>query len=136
MLDELGYRASLRLMPISKQVPYVLDARHRAQIGTWGGAADYPAASDLLLAYRCGGGDPSQFCDRWTDRLIARALRTEATDQTAANALWTQAEHRIVDRAATVPLLNPNAVEFVSRRVGGVQRSPRWGLLLDQLWVH
>jgi ABC-type transport system substrate-binding protein len=71
-----------------------------------------------------------------TDRLIARALRTETTDQIRANALWTQAERRIVDQAATVPLFNPKAIELVSPRVGGVQRSPQWGLLLDQLWVR
>jgi len=136
VLDELGYRASLHLMPIDTQIPYVLDPSHRAQIGTWGFGADYPAASDVLLAYRCRSGDPSRFCDRRTDRLITRALHTETTDQLRANALWTQAERRIVDQAATVPLFNPNAIELVSPRVGGVQRSPLWGLLLDQLWVR
>jgi YVTN family beta-propeller protein len=136
VLDELGYRASLRLMPLDKQVPYVLDPTHRAQIGTWGFGADYPAASDVLLPYRCRSGDPSRFCDRRTDRLIARALHTDTTDQIRANALWTQAERRIVDQAATVPLFNPNAIELVSPRVGGVQRSPQWGVLLDQLWVR
>jgi peptide/nickel transport system substrate-binding protein len=136
VLDELGYRASLRLLPLDTQVPYVLDASHRAQIGTWGFGADYPAASNVLLTYRCHSGDPSQFCDRRTDRLFARALRTETTDQIRANALWTQAEHRIVDQAAMVPLFNPNAIDLVSRRVGGVQRSPQWGVLLDQLWVR
>ena len=136
VLDELGYRASLRLMPLNTQFPYVLDPSHRAQIGTWGFGTDYPAASDVLLAYRCRSGDPSQFCDRRTDRLIAHALRTETTDQIRANALWTQAERRIVDQAAAVPLFNPNAIELVSPRVGGVQRSPQWGLLLDQLWVR
>jgi peptide/nickel transport system substrate-binding protein len=136
VLDELGYRASLREMPTSKQVPYVLDPRHRAQIGTWDFGADYPAASNVLLQYRCGSGDPSQYCDRRTDRLIGRALRTETSDQTKANALWTKAEHRIVDMAAAVPLFNPKALELVSRRVGGIQRSPQWGLLLDQLWVR
>jgi YVTN family beta-propeller protein len=136
VLDELGYRASLRLMPLDTQVSYVLDPSHRAQVGTWGFGADYPTASDVLLPYRCRGGDPSRFCDRRTDRLIARALQTETTDQIRANALWTQAEHRIVDQAATVPLVNPNAIELVSPRVGGVQRSPQWGLLLDQLWVR
>jgi YVTN family beta-propeller protein len=136
VLDELGYRASLRVMPLDKQVPYVLDPSHRAQIGTWSFGADYAAASDVLLAYRCRSGDPSRFCDRHTDRLIARALQTETTDQIRANALWTQAQRRIVDQAAAVPLFNPNAIELVSRRVGGVQRSPQWGLLLDQLWVR
>jgi peptide/nickel transport system substrate-binding protein len=137
VLDELGYRASLRLMPLDTQVPYVLDPSHRAQIGTWGlGAADYPAASNVLLAYRCHSGDPSRFCDRRTDRLIARALRTETTDQIRANAIWTQAERRIVDQAAAVPLFNPKALDLVSPRVGGVQRSPEWGVLLDQLWVR
>jgi peptide/nickel transport system substrate-binding protein len=123
-------------MPLDKQVPYVLDPSHRAQIGTWSFGADDAAASDVLLAYRCRSGDPSRFCDRHTDRLIARALQTETTDQIRANALWTQAQRRIVDQAAAVPLFNPNAIELVSRRVGGVQRSPQWGLLLDQLWVR
>ncbi len=136
VLDQLGYRASLRLLPLDTQVPYVLDPSHRAQIGTWGFGADYPAASNVLLPYRCRSGDPSRFCDRRTDRLIARALHTETTDQIRANALWTQAERRIVDQAATVPLFNPQAIELVSPRVGGVQRSPQWGLLLDQLWVR
>jgi peptide/nickel transport system substrate-binding protein len=136
VLDALGYRTSLRLMPLDTQIPYVLDPSHRAQIGTWGFGADYPAASDVLLPYRCRSGDPSRFCDRRTDRLIAQALHTEATEQIRANALWTQAERRIVDQAATVPLFNPNAIDLVSPRVGGVQRNPQWGLLLDQLWVH
>jgi peptide/nickel transport system substrate-binding protein len=136
VLDELGYRASLRLMPIDEQVPYVLDPRHRAQIGTWGFGADYPAASDLLLAYRCGSGDPSGFCDRRTDRLIAQALHTETSDHTRANVLWAEMERRVVDQAATAPLFNPKALDLVSRRVGGVQQNPQWGLLLDQLWVR
>jgi hypothetical protein len=51
----------LRLVTLDHQVPYVLDPRHRAQIGTWGFGADYPAASDVLLASRCHSGDPSQF---------------------------------------------------------------------------
>jgi ABC-type transport system substrate-binding protein/DNA-binding beta-propeller fold protein YncE len=137
VLDELGYRTSLRLMSLDTQVPYVVNHRNRAQIGTWGfGPADYPAASNVLLNYRCHSGDPSQFCDRRTDRLFARALRTETTDQIGANALWTQAEHRIVDQSPFVPLFNPNAIDLVSSRVGGVQRNPLWGVLLDQLWVR
>jgi YVTN family beta-propeller protein len=136
VLAELGYRASLRPIPISKQVPYVLDRSHRAQIGTWSWAADYPTASNFLLPYRCDSGDPSQFCDRRTDRLIARALRTEATDQIRANTIWTQAERRIIDQAATVSLFNPKALDLVSPRVEGFQRNPEWGVLLDQLWVR
>jgi peptide/nickel transport system substrate-binding protein len=137
VLDELGYRASLRLMSLDRQVRYVLDPSHRAQIGTWGlGTADYPAASNVLLLYRCRSGDPSQFCDRRTGRLFARALHTETTDQIRANALWTQAERRIVDQAAAVPLFNPEAIDLVSTRVGGVQRNPELGVLFDQLWVR
>ena len=115
-------------MPLDTQVPYVLDPSHRAQIGTWGAGAGYPAASNVLLAGRCSSGDPSRFCDRRTNQLFARALQTEATNHIQANALWTQAEHRIVDQAATVPLFNPNAIDLVSGRVGGVP--------LDQLWVR
>jgi peptide/nickel transport system substrate-binding protein len=136
VLEELGYRASLRLMSLDAQYTYVANHRNRAQIGTWGFGPDYPAASNVLLNYRCDSGDPSRFCDRRTDRLFARALRTETTDQIGANALWTQAEHRIVDQAPFVPLFNPNAIDLVSSRVGGVQRNPQWGVLLDQLWVR
>jgi hypothetical protein len=36
-----------------------------------------------------------------------------------------------------VPLTNPAAVAFVSRRVGDYQYSPQWGsVLYDQLWVR
>jgi peptide/nickel transport system substrate-binding protein len=138
VLEDLGYRASLRLMSLDRYVTYVFAHPDRVQIGTWGnGGADYPAASNMLLLFRCHSGDPSQFCDRRTERLFARALKTETTDQIRANAIWTQADHRIVDQAAMVPLFNPNAIDLVSARVGGVQSSPLWeGVLLDQLWVR
>jgi hypothetical protein len=46
--------------------------------------------------------------------LIARALRTETKDQIRANAIWRQAERRIVDQAVTVPLSNPEAIDLLS----------------------
>ena len=32
-------------------------------------------------------------------------------------------------------LLNPAGVDFVSSRVGNYEHNPKWGLLIDQLWV-
>jgi hypothetical protein len=35
-----------------------------------------------------------------------------------------------------VPLVNPKAVDVLSKRVGNYQDSPPLGLLIDQLWVR
>ena len=50
-------------------------------------------------------------------------------------ALWARIDSQIVDEAPWVPLLNRQAVDVLSRRVGNYQHSPN-GLLLDQLWVR
>jgi peptide/nickel transport system substrate-binding protein len=145
LLDRLGYRASLRLLPFTRYWRYVSDSRHRAQIGTIWWGSDYPAARDFLqLLFSCRSfmpDDPhnvnwSEFCDPGADRLMQRAARLQATDDAAANALWARVERRIVDRAAAVPLENPKLVDVVSRRVGNYQFNPQWGVLLDQLWVR
>jgi YVTN family beta-propeller protein len=145
LLDELGYRAALRLLPFTSYWRYVSDSRHRAQIGAIWWGSDYPAARDFLqLLFSCRSFMPddshninwSEFCDPGADRLMQRATRLQPTDETAANALWARVERRIVDRAAAVPLENPKLVDVLSRRVGNYQFNPQWGVLLDQLWVR
>ena len=116
---------------------------HRAQIGPYVWQADYPGASAFLWQlFSCHGfipGDPqqtnvSEFCDRTSDRLMRRALA--ATDSSGADRLWARAERRIVNQAPPVPLDNPGWVNVASRRVGGYEYNPQWGVLLDQLWVR
>jgi peptide/nickel transport system substrate-binding protein len=144
LLNELGYRASLRLVPFQKYWRYVADSRHRAQIGAIWWGVDYPAASDFLSQFSCRGfkpGDPfnsnwSEFCDKRADQLMARAGRLQLADPRSANAIWAQAERRIVDQAAALPLVNPKQVDVLGRRVGNYQYNPLWGILLDQLWLR
>jgi hypothetical protein len=42
----------------------------------------------------------------------------------------------VTDLGAWVPLVNARNVVVVSPRVGNVQSSPQWGVLLDQMWVR
>jgi peptide/nickel transport system substrate-binding protein len=144
LLDELGYRARLHVLPGAVDYfRYVADSRHRAQIGPMGWAPDYPAALSMLQLLRCANFVPaspaspnySEFCDRRADELMRRASQLPA-DDASADALWAQADKRLTDLAAVLPLDNPKAVNFVSRRVGNFQYSQQWGVLYDQLWVH
>ena len=38
-------------------------------------------------------------------------------------------------QAPAVPLLVPEGIDLVSRRVGNYQHNPQWGVILSQLWV-
>jgi peptide/nickel transport system substrate-binding protein len=142
-LDALGYRATLRLLPEQPWAAVVFDDGRRAQTGTQIWIADYPAASNFLLPnFACPGptspalDNLSRFCDRSTQRLIDRALRTQQSDTTAAAALWARLDRAVTDQAAAVPLLNPQEVDVTSQRTGDYEYSPQWGVLYDQLWVR
>ena len=80
----------------------------------------------------CMGTGP----DRASDSPGAAGPTPEATDPAAANELWTRIDHEMVDRAVLVPLLNPNAFDFVSKRVHNYQYNEAIGALRDQLWVR
>ena len=144
LLNGLGYRATLRVVPKDAYFPTVQDSRRRVQIGMGGWAPDYPAASNMLEILRCDAFHPaapdlnnnlSAFCDRRADRLAQRASQLPAGDA-RADALWAAADKRITDQAATVPLLTANSLTFVSRRIQNFQYSQQGGVLYDQLWVR
>jgi YVTN family beta-propeller protein len=137
VLDELGYNATLRLMPDLKYYAYAKDPRNRSQIGPIYFTSDYPAASDWLPAvFSCGATQfPTPFCDPTSDRLMKRAQRLQAAGR-PSDAAWARAERRIVDQAPVVPLTNLKSVSLVSRRVGNFQYSQQGGVLYDQLWVR
>jgi peptide/nickel transport system substrate-binding protein len=145
LLRRLGYRTTTHSLPENVSLPdYVGDSRHRVQIGVLQWGADYPSGSGYLQpVFSCSAfvrgaasqANDSEFCDRRTDRLMQRAQRVPFGDA-GADALWAAADRRITDQAAVVPLTNPEAVAFVSRRVGDYQYSPWDGVLYDQLWVR
>ncbi len=145
LLNRLGYRASLKIVPVAGYFDAVGDSRSRAQIGFFGWAADYPAASDFInVLFSCSAFRPasksqvnvSEFCNRRIDAEIKRALTVQANDPTAAGNLWAKIERQIVDQAPWVSLHTPKVLSLVSKRIGNYQYNPQWGTLFDQLWVR
>jgi peptide/nickel transport system substrate-binding protein len=67
--------------------------------------------------------------------MIERALKTGVSHPSAANDQWAQIDHALVDEAVWVPMVNPNRLDFVSKRVKGFLYSPQWTFLLDQASV-
>jgi len=141
-LDELGYRASEKLLPgPSEYFPAVQDSRTRAQVGFYNWTADYPGASDFLTLFTCsaaanGNDSTSQLCNRRLDRAIDRALVGQSLDPPTAASSWASVDKAVTALAPWVPLVNPREVVVVSRRVGNIQFNPEWGTLIDQLWVE
>ena len=146
ILDQLGYRASLRVI-LDPQIysQRAFDSRAQAQIGEFSWFQDFPAPSDFIVPlFTCHSFAPhnlanlnqSEFCNRRIDAEVTRALRLSAEHPNTAGMLWAQIERDIVDQAPWVPLYNPNALVLLSRRVGNFQLHPFWNLLLDQLWVR
>jgi peptide/nickel transport system substrate-binding protein len=141
----LGYRARLRRhFGGDAYFVKVKNERTRAQAGMWGwfgyagtaGSSFLPTLSCSSIRAGSQNLNPSFFCDRRIDAQIARALEIQATDPYAQADLWAHIERELVDLAPWVPLFTPQAVTFVSERVGNYQYSPAAGVLLDQLWVR
>ena len=80
----------------------------------------------------------AEFCDpahRPADR--AGHAQTRRPTRTRPAALWERVDRETVDQAPWVPLVNPRAVDVLSKRVGNYQYSPAGlGVLIDQLWVR
>ena len=142
-LNELGYRASLKLVApdVGDYFAAIYDPRNRAQIGFVGWGSDYPAASQFLSMFTCQDAashnvSASQLCNHRLDRAISSALNAQSADSPSKGASWAEVDRRVMQLAPWVPLVNSRAVVVVSRRVGNVQFNPEWGTLIDQLWVR
>lgn len=145
LLRSLGYRASMKVRGGYGYFSVVGDSRTKAQIGTYEWISDYPAASGffnpILTCASFRPNDPgnsnlSEFCDPRIDRQIEQALTEQATNPDAARGLWERVDRQTVKQAPWVPLVNPKAVEVLSKRVGNYQFTPLLGMLIDQLWVR
>jgi len=144
-LRELGYRASLRLLPDSRYYAYTNDSRNRAQVIDGGWSADYPSADDLISKLTCryytpGNGpqttDAGELCDHAFDRQVVRAAKLQTIDAPAANRLWARLDRLLTDRAVWLPTVTPNEIDLLSSRVANYQYNPVLGTLIDQLWVR
>ena len=148
VLDTLGYRASLQVIPGSNGVAYntrLNDSRQRAQIGWFGWYEDYPAPADfistLLTCQSFVPGNPgnlnaAEFCNQRIDTQVSQALALQPQDPSAAWALWARIDQKIVGQAPWVPVYNPRSLVLLSARVGNYQFDPYFPVLIDQLWVR
>jgi peptide/nickel transport system substrate-binding protein len=140
LLDDLGFRASLRVQELSPYFASVQDPRSRAQIGFVGWAMDYASPSDLLrLNFSCPSGsgpieqNQSRICDPTITRLVKRARAAPMAESARG---WAAVDRRVTDLAAVVSMTNLRSVVLVSKRVGNVQHQLQWSTLLDQMWVR
>jgi len=148
VLDTLGYRASLQVIPGSNGIAYntrLNDSRQRAQIGWFGWYEDYPAPADfistLLTCQSFVPGNPgnlnaAEFCNQRIDTQVSQALALQPQDPSAAWALWARIDQKIVGQAPWVPVYNPRSLVLLSARVGNYQFDPYFPVLIDQLWVR
>ena len=140
LLGDLGFRATLRVLPDDEYFPEIFDPRSKLQMGIVGWSQDFLSASSLIQpTFTCASLDerqtanPSWFCDRGLARQVDRALATQGTD---APGRWAAIDRSIVDHAPAVPLTVHRGAMLVSKRVGNVQSNLNSFALLDQLWVR
>ena len=143
---QLGYRATLRDVPVDHLFTTASNSRHKIQLGLTGWLSDIPTPSDFflpVLTCRSFYQDPAstdnlaEFCDPHADQLASEAQAAQQTDPAAARRLWAQVDHVVTDQAPWVPIFNRSETWFVSARVRNYQESPYYaGPLLDQMWVR
>jgi YVTN family beta-propeller protein len=143
VLDDLGLRADLKVVQdTDAYFDAVYQATARAgtpghpQVYLSGWIQDYPGASNFIEPqFSCDFVNPSGYCSRSLDAKMDEALGLQAIDPGAANRLWTEIEHQLVEEAAQASLTNPMSTNAVSDRTENVQVHPQWGILLSRLWV-
>jgi YVTN family beta-propeller protein len=141
-LRELGARASLVEMELPRFFEFVNESPDRVQASLVAWIADYVAPSTFVHSlFSCesaeaGGFNYAQFCDEGVERTMQRAFDAQLEDPTRANSIWTAADRRITDLAASVPLFTPLEQDVVSERTGNYEHHPQWGVMYDQLWVR
>lgn len=130
VLRRLGYRTRVHLVPHDRigASPETIQLISTA----WGDTANG------MFATWFGCGAPNvlgRYCDPRIDRQLRRAQTLKSTRPRTAEAIWAAIDRRLVDQAASVPMVNELGLDFVSARVRNYQFHPYWGLIADQLWL-
>jgi peptide/nickel transport system substrate-binding protein len=145
LLNQLGYRASLRQAGGDTYFGLLGDSRDRVEAGFFQWYQDYPAPSDFIdPLLSCGSflpGNPgnvntAEFCDPRIDAAATEAIADEPAAPVLAASRWAAVDHALTDQAPWVSLYYPRDLTVLSARTGNYQFHPYWNLLIDQLWVH
>jgi YVTN family beta-propeller protein len=135
-LRKLGYRVSVRRLPTPEAffAAYGPGARSsNAMVDGWNW--DYPGPANLMDGWFSCKDNPWS-CNPALDQKVHRALVLQAHDPRRADEVWARLDREAVDQAASVLVMNPKAIDFVSKRLGNYERHPVYGILLDQVWVQ
>lgn len=145
VLNQLGFKATLKVISADIQFTYIQNTKNNVQISISQWYQDYPAASDFInVLLGCGSFHPgsdasiniSGFCDKGIDAQIQKNLVTAVSDPTAANAEWAKLDHELTDQAPWVTMFTPKQLDFVSSRVGNFTFSDQFHMLFSQVWVR
>ena len=144
LLNEIGYKASVK--PISGNIffTYVQNTKNKVQINVQQWYQDYPAASDFLyILFGCESFHPGSdssiniagFCDKKINAQMHKALALGVTNEKAANAIWAKVDLAVTNASPMATLFTPKHIDFVSKRVGNFTFSKEFYWLVDQSWV-
>ena len=104
----------------------------------------HPAEFGLRQLFGCSsfteGSDSSiniaGFCDEKVEAKMKEAFALAATDQAAANKIWTEVDRMVTDAAPAAPLFTPKHIDFVSKRLGNFQFNAQFYWMVTQSWVQ
>lgn len=145
VLNELGFKATLKVISANIQFTYIQNTKNNVQISISQWYQDYPAASDFInVLLSCGAFHPGSdasiniagFCDKGIDAQINKNLITAVTDQKAANAEWAKLDAELTDQAPWVTMFTPKQLDFVSKRLGNFTYSEQFHMIYSQVWVQ
>ena len=145
VLNEIGYKASVKPISVNIFFTYVQNTKNKVQINVQQWYQDYPAASDFLyVLFGCESFHPgsdssinfSGFCNKPINALMHKALTLAVTNEPAANVLWAKVDKEVTDQAPMATLFNPKHLDFISKRVGNFVFSDQFYWLVDQSWVQ
>jgi peptide/nickel transport system substrate-binding protein len=138
VLNNIGLRATLKVVSGTEYGAAVYDPAGRVQMAFDAWSADYPSEPGFVDAIlTCDAPlNAAHFCDPALDRAMVDASSVQFSDSNTAHRRWAAIEHRLVDLAPWVPLINRTQPLLLSDRVGNYQFSIGWGPLVDQMWVR
>ena len=145
VLNQLGFKATLKLISGSIEFPYIQNSKNKMQIGITSWISDYPTASDFInVLLSCGSFHPgsdaspniSGFCQKGINDQINQAMALDVTDPAAAAKLWAQIDKQITDQAPWVPMFTPYQLSFVSKRLGNFSYSYLYLMIISKVWVQ
>jgi len=145
VLNEIGYKASVKPISVNIFFTYVQNTKNKVQINVQQWYQDYPAASDFLyILFGCESFHPgsdssinfSGFCNKPINAQMHKALNLAVTNETAANVLWAKIDKLVTDAAPMATLFTPKHIDFLSKRVGNFVFSKQFYWLVDQSWVQ